>query len=81
MMGGGQPHKRSNPPEPVMMAKGKGSHIWDVDGNEYIDYLMAFGPVLLGYGYKRGVDNIPGHIHKFMNLTHILANVTGTYGV
>ena len=31
--------------------------------------------------YKRGIDNILGHIHKFMNLIHILANVTGTYGV
>ena len=30
--------------------------------------------------YKRGVGNILGHIHKFMNLIHILANVTGTYG-
>jgi hypothetical protein len=31
--------------------------------------------------YKRGVDNIRGHILKFMNLMHILASVTGTYGV
>jgi hypothetical protein len=31
--------------------------------------------------YKRGVGNILGHILKFMNLMHILANVTGTYGV
>ena len=31
--------------------------------------------------YKRGVGNIQGHILKFMNITHILANVTGTYGV
>ena len=31
--------------------------------------------------YKRGIDKIRGHILKFMNLMHILANVTGTYGV
>jgi len=31
--------------------------------------------------YKRGVGNIHGHILKFMNLMHIVANVTGTYGV
>ncbi len=31
--------------------------------------------------YKRGVGNILGYILKFMNLLHILANVTGTYGV
>ena len=29
----------------------KGSHVWDVDGNEYIDYVMACGPVTLGYCY------------------------------
>jgi hypothetical protein len=31
--------------------------------------------------YKRGVGNIHGHILKFMNLMHLIANVTGTYGV
>ncbi len=31
--------------------KGKGSHLWDVDGNEYIDYRMAFGPIILGHAY------------------------------
>ncbi len=31
--------------------------------------------------YKRGIDKIRGHILKFMNLMHILANLTGTYGV
>ncbi len=41
---------------PKYLAKGKGSHVWDVDGNEYIDYNMAIGPVSLGYCYDR-VDN------------------------
>jgi glutamate-1-semialdehyde 2,1-aminomutase len=31
--------------------KAKGSHLWDVDGNEYIDYRMAFGPIILGHAY------------------------------
>lgn len=31
--------------------KGKGAYIWDVDGNQYIDYRLAFGPVILGYAY------------------------------
>ncbi len=37
---------------PIYMKKGSGSHVWDVDGNEYIDYNMAVGPVSLGYGYE-----------------------------
>ncbi|HVX49792.1 MAG TPA: hypothetical protein VHB48_06530, partial [Chitinophagaceae bacterium] len=29
---------------PKYMKRGQGSHVWDVDGNEYIDYNMAIGP-------------------------------------
>src|SRR5271167_4172012 len=38
---------------PKYLAKGKGSHVWDVDGNEYIDYNMAIGPISLGYCYDK----------------------------
>jgi len=36
---------------PIFLEKGKGSHVWDVDGNEYIDYIMSLGPITLGYCY------------------------------
>jgi glutamate-1-semialdehyde 2,1-aminomutase len=38
---------------PKYLRKGKGAHVWDVDGNEYLDYNMAIGPVSLGYAYPR----------------------------
>jgi glutamate-1-semialdehyde aminotransferase len=38
---------------PKYLRRGKGSHVWDVDGNEYIDLSMAVGPVVLGYGHER----------------------------
>ncbi len=38
---------------PKYLIKGKGSHVWDVDGNEYIDYMMAVGPLSLGYSYTK----------------------------
>ncbi len=41
---------------PVYAKKAKGSHFFDVDDNEYIDYLCGLGPVILGHGYER-VDN------------------------
>ena len=74
LMGGGQPHKRTNPPEPVIIERGHGSHIWDADGNEYIDYLMAYGPVLLGYGYPKVVEAVAKHTLKgnVYNTGHIL---------
>lgn len=34
---------------PVYFEEGKGSRIIDLDGNEYIDYLCAYGPIILGY--------------------------------
>ncbi len=35
--------------QPVFVARGQGSHIFDVDGNEYIDYVGSWGPLLLGH--------------------------------
>lgn len=34
---------------PIYLKKGKGARVWDVDGNEYIDYNMGIGPLSLGY--------------------------------
>ena len=34
---------------PIFIDKGKGSHIWDADGNEYIDYCASWGPLILGH--------------------------------
>ena len=36
---------------PGFLARGEGSHVWDADGNEYIDYPMALGPIILGHNY------------------------------
>ncbi len=41
---------------PILLEKAEGSHIWDVDGNEYIDYMMGLGPVILGHSYKPVTD-------------------------
>ncbi len=37
---------------PIYIQRGHGAHVWDVDGNEYIDYIMALGPITLGYCYE-----------------------------
>ncbi len=36
---------------PKYLVKGKGSRVWDADGNEYLDYTMGVGPLSLGYCY------------------------------
>ena len=45
-------------PVPMYIAKGLGSRKWDIDGNEYIDYLMGNGALLLGHAHPavRGDD-------------------------
>lgn len=38
---------------PKYIQRGKGARVWDVDGNEYIDYNSAIGPISLGYAYPK----------------------------
>jgi len=47
---------------PKYLVKGKGSHVWDVDGNEYIDYNAAIGPLSLGYAYPVVDDAIKAQL-------------------
>jgi glutamate-1-semialdehyde 2,1-aminomutase len=42
---------RFSDPYPIFISKAKGAKIYDVDGNEYIDYHLAFGPVVLGHAH------------------------------
>ncbi|MEY9980038.1 glutamate-1-semialdehyde 2,1-aminomutase [Lysinibacillus sp. RC79] len=51
---------------PVAMARGKGAYFWDVDGNRYIDYLAAYGPIVTGHG----------HPHIAKAITHAAENGT-----
>jgi len=45
---------------PVFMARGKGSKVYDADGNEYIDYLGSWGPLILGHSHPAVVDALKG---------------------
>ena len=42
--------------EPFVVARGAGSRIWDVDGNEYIDYVLSWGPLVLGHAAPAVLD-------------------------
>lgn len=37
----------------IYVKRGKGARVWDIDDNEYIDYRLAYGPIILGYGDSR----------------------------
>lgn len=42
--------------EPIFMERGKGSKIYDIDGNEYIDYVLSWGPLILGHANDQVVE-------------------------
>jgi glutamate-1-semialdehyde 2,1-aminomutase len=42
--------------DPVFMRRGEGSRIFDVDGNSYVDYVMSYGPLILGHAHPYVVE-------------------------
>jgi glutamate-1-semialdehyde 2,1-aminomutase len=44
--------------DPVFIARGEGSRVFDIDGNEYIDYLGSWGPLILGHAHPAVVEAI-----------------------
>jgi glutamate-1-semialdehyde 2,1-aminomutase len=46
--------------DPPFIARGKGSHVWDADENEYIDYIGSWGPLILGHAEPNVLDAIVG---------------------
>ena len=48
----------------VVICRAKGSRLWDVDGNEYIDLLLGSGPMLLGHGHPEVVEVILEQLGK-----------------
>lgn len=54
---------------PKYLEYGKGCYVWDVDGNKYIDYPMALGPIILGYDYPPVVKAVIKQLHKGTTFT------------
>jgi len=44
--------------DPAFIVRGKGSRIWDADGNEYIDYVGSWGPLILGHAFPAVLDAV-----------------------
>lgn len=54
---------------PIFIERGEGSHVWDVDGNEFIDLTMGFGPHLVGYRHPDVVDAVRNRMEKWTSFT------------
>lgn len=44
--------------DPIFMDHGKGSKVYDIDGNEYIDYVLSWGPLILGHADEHVVESL-----------------------
>ena len=49
---------QSSPPHAIYIDRGEGSHIWDLDGNEYVDYHLGYGAMVIGHAHPKVVEAI-----------------------
>ena len=61
---------------PVTVEKGKGSHVWDINGKEYIDCMGGYGVALVGHQNQRVNDAIKEQIDKIITVHSSLYNKT-----
>ncbi len=48
--------------EPITIASARAAHITDVDGNDYVDYVGSFGPLIVGHAHRQVVDAISAQV-------------------
>jgi acetylornithine/LysW-gamma-L-lysine aminotransferase len=61
---------------PVTIEKGKGSHVWDIEGKEYIDCMGGYGVALVGHQNERVVSAIKEQVDKIITVHSSLYNKT-----
>ncbi|MCC6160339.1 MAG: aminotransferase class III-fold pyridoxal phosphate-dependent enzyme [Deltaproteobacteria bacterium] len=64
MMGIRRPYNFVPGEYPIFLARGQGGRVTDVDGNEYVDFLCAYGPIILGYREAEVDDAAIDHIRE-----------------
>lgn len=59
----------------IVIRDGRGSHVWDEDGKEYVDYLIGSGPMILGHGHPEVLDAV--HEQLGSGMTFFTGNARG----
>ncbi|HEV2036265.1 MAG TPA: aspartate aminotransferase family protein [Candidatus Dormibacteraeota bacterium] len=52
------------PPQPIFIERGKGSRVWDVDGNEYVDFHNGFGVMVVGHAHPLIVEAVSDRVRN-----------------
>lgn len=50
--------------QPIVFDHVKGAHIWDVDGNQYIDYVGSWGPAIVGHAHPEVINALHAALEK-----------------
>jgi len=62
-------------PQPVFVERGRGSRVWDVDGNEYVDFHNGFGVMVVGHAHPKIVDAVSKRIAQGSHFAQPVAEV------
>jgi len=63
------------PPQPIFIEHGRGSRVWDVDGNEYVDFHNGFGVMVVGHAHPLIVDAVSKRIARGSHFAQPIAEV------
>jgi glutamate-1-semialdehyde 2,1-aminomutase len=64
LVGGVNSPVRAMKPYPFFVERGEGCRLYDVEGNSYIDYCLAYGPLILGHAYPKVVEKIEEQLKR-----------------
>ncbi|HTI81580.1 MAG TPA: aminotransferase class III-fold pyridoxal phosphate-dependent enzyme, partial [Acetobacteraceae bacterium] len=53
-----------NLPGDIVIREGKGGRVWDVSGNEYVDFLLGSGPMFIGHGHPDVIAAVEAQIPR-----------------
>ena len=54
-------------PYPLYLERGQGSHVWDVDGHEYLDFHNGFGCMIVGHAHPKVAEAIAAQAQRFIH--------------
>ena len=50
--------------DPLFIMRGEGPYLYDVDGNRYVDYVLSWGPLILGHAHPAVVEAVQGQVTR-----------------
>src|ERR1700744_4644379 len=62
---------------PLALARGAGSHVWDADGNQYLDLIAGIAVSALGHAHPAIIDAVTTQVGKFAHTSNLFVHEPG----